>query len=257
MTRKLNDVVFFMFMLLLVFSCKSKKDFWYFQDLQDNQQTALNFETTEIQYNDILSIKLSALNPESILPYHFDNSVSPNVSSTDILKLQGYLVERDGTISYPILGRIQVAGKSTKDLEIYLKHLLEDGGHVNNPSVSVRILNYKVTVLGEVAKPGTYTITEQNISLPQVLGYAGDLTIHAERKNIMVIRDVGGDQVVKHIDLTKSDWFTSPFYYVRQNDVIVVSANDARVKSAGFIGNAGTFMGIISILLTTIVLITR
>lgn len=243
--------------VLLITSCKSKKDMLYFQDLKDNQQTQLNFEAAKIQPNDILTIQLSALNPESILPYKFDNSISTNSSFIETLKLQGYLVDRDGTISYPVLGRIEVVGKSTIELEKYLKKLLEDGGHVKNPSVSVRLLNSKITVLGEVNKPGTYTITEQNITLPQALGFAGDLTINGERKNIMLIREDNGVQVVKHIDLTKSDWFTSPYYYIKQNDVIVVHPNNSKVKSAGLIGSTGTLMGVISIILTTIVIITR
>jgi polysaccharide export outer membrane protein len=252
-----KNIALIVLSVFLMISCKSKKDMWYFQDLKDNQQTQLNFEAAKIQHNDILTIQLSALNPESIIPYKFDNSISTNSSFIETLKLQGYLVDHDGTISYPILGRIKVAGKSPIELEAHIKKLLEDGGHVKNPSVSVRILNSKVTILGEVAKPGTYTITEQNLTLPQALGYAGDLTIHAERKKVMVIRDVDGIQTVKHIDMTTSDWFTSPFYYIKQNDVIVVSANNARVKSAGLIGTTGTVMGIISVVLTTIVIITR
>jgi polysaccharide export outer membrane protein len=257
MTLRFKHIASLLLVAFLLTSCKSKKELWYFQDLKDNQTTQLNFEAAKIQHNDILTIQLSALNPESILPYKFDNSISTNSSFIETLKLQGYLVDIDGTISYPILGRIQVAGKSPIELEAHIKKLLEDGGHVKNPSVSVRILNSKITILGEVNKPGTYTITEQNLTLPQALGYAGDLTINGERRNVMLIRDVDGVQVVKHIDLTKSDWFTSPYYYIKQNDVIVVSPNDARVKSAGLIGTTGTLMGVISIILTTIVIITR
>lgn len=257
MTLRFKHIASLLLVAFLLTSCKSKKELWYFQDLKDNQTTQLNFEAAKIQHNDILTIQLSALNPESILPYKFDNSISTNSSFIETLKLQGYLVDIDGTISYPILGRIQVAGKSPIELEAHIKKLLEEGGHVKNPSVSVRILNSKITILGEVNKPGTYTITEQNLTLPQALGYAGDLTINGERRNVMLIRDVDGVQVVKHIDLTKSDWFTSPYYYIKQNDVIVVSPNDARVKSAGLIGTTGTLMGVISIILTTIVIITR
>ena len=252
-----NKNLWILILVIICSSCKSKKELWYFQDLQNNQQRQLKYETSKIQYNDILTIQLSALNPESILPYKFDNSISTNSSFIETLKLQGYLVDQEGTIVFPILGRIEVAGKSTKELEAHIKSLLEDGGHVKNPSVSVRILNSKITILGEVHKPGTYTITEQNITLPQALGYAGDLTINGERTNVTLIRDEGGVQTVKRIDLTKSDWFDTPYYFIKQNDVIVVYPNDAKVKSAGFIGNTGTLLGIASLILSTVVIITR
>jgi polysaccharide export outer membrane protein len=150
-----------------------------------------------------------------------------------------------------------VSGKTTADLEKEIVLVLESNGHLKNPTVNVRILNAKVTVLGEVKMPGTYSYTEQSISLPQALGYAGDVTIEANRKEVILIREEDGVRKYHKIDLTKSDWFNSPYYTIKQNDIVYVYPNNVKVKSSGFIGNTSTVLSVISILLTTYVLLTR
>ena len=121
----------------------------------------------------------------------------------------------------------------------------------------MRLINAKVTVLGEVNQPGTYNFTEQNITLLQAIGYAGDLTINGQREDIIVMRDEEGIRQITHIDLTTSDWLDSPYNFIKPNDVIVVNPNNPKVKSAGFVGNVGTLISVVSILFSTIVLITR
>src|SRR5690606_2279949 len=161
------------------------------------------------------------------------------------------------TIKFPVLGKIDVSGKTTTQLEEYLKQLLEDGGHLKNPVVIVRIVNSKVTVLGAVGSPGTYSFTEQNITLPQALGYAGDLNIKGVRHDILIIREENGVRSVGHIDMTQTNWFDSPYYWIKQNDVIVVDPNGPMVKSSGYITNIAGLLGVFSIILSTILLITR
>ncbi|RTE51713.1 polysaccharide export protein [Arenibacter aquaticus] len=245
-------------LLLILQSCASKKDILYFQDAQTMAPQQIQYENPKIQTNDILDIKVSALIPETALPYNKQNANNSTLgSSLELLKLQGYLVSTQGTILLPILGTLKVKDKTTAQLENQLQELLEAGGHLVQPAVSVRLLNAKVTVLGEVNQPGTYSFTEQQISLPQALGYAGDLTINGERNNIMLIREENGERSVAHIDLTKTDWFNSPYYYIKPNDFIVVNPNGPKVKSAGFVGNTGTLISVASLILTSIVLITR
>lgn len=128
---------------------------------------------------------------------------------------------------------------------------------MSKPKVTIRYLNAKFTILGEVRSPGTYTYTEQFITLPQALGYAGDLSINARRDDVMLLREENGNRTVYTVDLTSTDWLNDPSYTIRQNDIIIVNPNDAKVKSAGFIGNSGTVLSIVSFLLTSIVLITR
>jgi polysaccharide export outer membrane protein len=210
-----------------------------------------------LQINDILDIKISALNPETANPYNASIANINALQSLELIKLNGYLVSEKGTVSLPVIGDIIVSGKTKDDLEKELVLILESKGHLKNPTVNVRILNAKVTVLGEVKMPGTYAYTEQYISLPQALGYAGDVTAEANRKEVVIIREEDGVRKYHKIDLTKSDWFNSPYFTIKQNDIVYVYPNNVKVKSTGFIGNTATILSMISILLTSFVLLTR
>ncbi|MDC8001206.1 polysaccharide biosynthesis/export family protein [Aequorivita todarodis] len=229
----------------------------YLQDADLYDYQNIEYESSKIQPNDILSITVSALVPETAIPYNVQTANTSGSPSLDIIKLQGYLVSKEGTIVFPVLGKIAVGGKSTAEIEKDIAQRLEDGGHLKEPTVSVRLLNAKVTILGEVKNPGTYTFTEQNITLPQALGYAGDLTINGQRNDVLLITEENGVRKVVHIDLTSADWFNSSHYFIKPNDFIVVNPNDAKVKSAGIIGDAGIVLTIVSIALTAAVLIVK
>ncbi len=253
-----NKIQIILILLTLVLqSCTSKKEILYLQDADLYDYQSIEYESSKIQPNDILSITVSALVPETAIPYNVQTVSSSSSPSLDIIKLQGYLVSKEGTIVFPVLGKITVGGSSTAEAEKGIEKLLEDGGHLKEPTVSVRLLNAKVTILGEVKNPGTYTFTEQNITLPQALGYAGDLTINGKRDDILLITEENGARKVVHIDLTSAKWFNTPYYYIKPNDFIVVNPNEAKVKSAGIIGDAGIVLTIVSIALTAVVLIVR
>ena len=119
------------------------------------------------------------------------------------------------------------------------------------------MLNFRISVLGEVARPGTFTVLEERISLPQALGLAGDLTINGDRSHLLLIRNENGKKINELIDLTKSEILESPFYFLRQNDVIYVRPNNAQVKSSGLVGNASTLVSILSLAVSLFILITR
>jgi polysaccharide export outer membrane protein len=212
-----------------------------------------------VQSNDILQITINSLIPEAANPYNSPASrtATNNVNSIDILKLQGYLVSSAGTIELPILGKLLVLDKPLQTIENEIKELLVSGGHLVNPSVTVRVVNSKVTVLGEVNRPGTYSFMEETLTVPQVLGYAGDLTINGDRKEVLLIRESNGIRTVKKINLTQSNWINDPSLQIRQNDVIVINPNIQKIKTAGLVGNTGTILTIASLLLSSIILITR
>ncbi|MEN9337283.1 MAG: hypothetical protein RLZZ500_2270 [Bacteroidota bacterium] len=243
--------------LFLLFSCSTKKDVLFFQD-KSKLNAPISYQAPKIQVNDILSIQVSTLQPELSLPY---NLIQQNANSANIqiesLKLQGYLVSPEGAVNFPVLGTIQVVGKTPQELEIYIKTTLEQGGHLVSPTINVRLLNGKVTILGEVSRPGTYGFTEQNISVLQAIGLAGDLTIRGKRKEVLLIREDAGQRNYTTLDLTQTNWFDSQYYYVRPNDVLVVNPNTARVKNAGFVSEPATLLSMASILLSMIVLLTR
>jgi len=241
--------------LFFLCSCVSKKELLYFQDIQALNNSKILSSKNSFQENDILKIDVTSLEMDASIPYNKASVVNNFGNSLQLLQLNGYLVSTNKTINFPVLGEISVAEKTSQDLEKYLKNLLEVGGHLINPRVTVRLLNSKVTILGEVRNPGTFTFTEKNISLLQALGLAGDLTIDGNRKNIIVIRESNGQRTTTNIDLTSASWLSSLYQNIQPNDVIIVNPNSKKVTSAGLIGNISTVLSIASILLSTIILI--
>ena len=190
----------FLGLLLLVFlqSCKTKKEMLYMQDINAYNNSEVKFTNPSLQPNDILKITVGALVPETAIPYNRISQTMVQTNSIEMMQLEGYLVSLEQTISFPILGEVSVANKTVVQLETDLINRLETGGHLVNPSVNVRLLNAKVTILGEVKIPGTYTFTENNINLLQAFGLAGDLTINGERNDVLLIREIdGGKETLK------------------------------------------------------------
>jgi len=235
----------------------SKKDVLYMQDINEYNPSEVQYNNTTIQVDDILQINVWTLIAEASLPFNKMIPLMPQATNLEVIKLEGYLVSQDKTINFPVLGNLSVKNKTLVDLEKDLKKRLEDGGYLIDPTITVRLLNAKVTILGEVKTPGTYTFTENNMSFLQVLGLAGDLTINGNRKDIVLIRNVNGIQTTAHINLTSANWLGGPYEYINPNDVIVVNPNEAKIKTAGYIGNASVVLGIASIILSSIVIITN
>jgi polysaccharide export outer membrane protein len=246
------------FLILSLFqSCVSKKQMLYLQDIDavNSQQVPYNNHT--IQVDDILKISVGALMPEAAIPYNNFTAGDMVANNLDVMKLDGYLVSQNSTINFPVLGELSVKEKTTQDLENEIKKQLVDGGYLINPNVTVRLLNAKVTILGEVQRPGTFSFTENNISLLQALGLAGDLTINGSREDVVVLRYVDGVQATTRINLTSAGFLSGPYQMVKPNDVIVVNPNSAKLKTAGYVGNVSTILGITSLLLSSIILLTR
>ncbi|PZD77690.1 polysaccharide biosynthesis/export family protein [Mesonia sp. K7] len=245
---------------LLLMSCSTKKDILYFQDIEEINLKSVDeiYEHPHIQVNDILKIDISAANEKSLIPFQFDKALmgaSTQARQIDLLKLEGYLVRENGTINYPGLGELKVTGYTTSELQKELESKLAT--YIIDPTVRVRLLNFKITIIGEVKNPGTYEITEETFSLPQALGTAGDLTIQGKREQVLLIRQVADKREQVVIDLTTSDWMNSEYYYLKPNDIVYVTPNSAKVKSAGVIGNLGTLLSVFSILLSTAIIIFR
>lgn len=241
--------------LLFFCSCVSKKELLYLQDIQNYNNSEVISSQNILQENDILKIDVTSLEMSASIPYNKVTATNNFANSLPLMQLNGYLVSNHKTINFPILGEVSVEGKTTEDLEQYLKELLESEGHLINSNVTVRLLNSKVTILGEVRSPGTYTFTEKNISLLQALGLAGDLTIDGNRKDVIIIREVDGQRTTTNLDLTSSSWLISSYQNIQPNDVIIVNPNSKKITSAGLIGNISTVLSIASILLSTIILI--
>lgn len=255
----MKNLILLIFFAFIISSCATRKQIVYLQDV-DNQTLVDIRELSKhpiIQTNDILDIKVGAINPSSVA--HFNRNPGENNNAPqrlELLRLTGYVVDEEGNIDFPQLGKIHVGGKTTVEAQELMKLLLSK--EVINPNVKLTIINNKFTVHGEVARPGTYEFIEENLTLPQALGMAGDLTITGRRENVLLIRhNPNGEREVKRIDLTSSEWMNTDAYFIRQNDWIYVEPNQPKVKSAGFVGNVGTVSTVISIILTAVVLITR
>lgn len=254
----LKPIYIGLFAVLLIQSCASKKDILYFQDTETYNTNTLNYDTHTLQPNDIVKITVGALVPELAIPYNkISNTTAGVQTDIEIMKLDGYLVNKNFEITFPVLGVLNVQGKTAAELEKEIQAQLIQQGHLQQPSVIVRLINAKVTVLGEVTRPGTISYTEDQITVLQALGYAGDLKIDGLRDDVIVMRETNGAREIAHLDLTSTSLLESPFYYLKPNDVIMVQQNYKKVKSAGFVGDTGTILGVASLILSVTILLTN
>lgn len=239
---------------LIVFlfaSCASKKGVVYFQDIDGSTLEKVDsvYANPVIQVNDIIRIRLSALDDNSLNPFRFSSSDEATSGAL------GYTVRPNGTIRFPIFGDLKVDGITVEALQNTLQDSLSI--YVNDPIVQAKIMNFKFTVLGSVNNPGTYTIEDESINLLQALGLAGDVSITGKRENILIVRQVNGERTTARLDLTKSGWLNSEFYYIKQNDVLYVEPNFAEVKTAGFISSFTELLRVVTVATTTYLLFTR
>jgi len=252
---KIKSLFYFLLIVISV-SCASKKNINYFQDTESELQLSTDIENTfnfiDIQPGDILDIQIKALNPESVIVFQRQSSLNIQQTQVQNRAIDGYVVGINGNINLPIVGSINTSNKNTQSLAKEIQKTLRP--YVNNPNVNIRVLNFRVSVLGEVRNPGTFTVLEERVSLPQVLGLAGDLTINGDR-NILLIRNENGKNIHHNIDLTSAEFMQSPFYFLKQNDIVYVRPNNARVKSSGLVGNASTLVSILSLAVSLFILI--
>lgn len=241
---KKNFPLLLVLLLLILQSCTTKKSMLYLQDLDKYSNSTLNYAATKIQPNDILKIDISDLNPLVSAPFNIPGGAS-NLQSVEMMQLSGYLVTPQGNVTLPILNEIKVGSLTPAEAEIKIKERLISEGYLVNPTVVVRVLNNKFTILGEVNSPGVITFTEQSISLLDAIGLAGDLTYSAIRKDVTLIREVDGKRLIYHIDLTTASWMSDPNFRIRQNDVIVVTPNKLKVNSGGLITDPLQFLSIV------------
>lgn len=222
----------FLLFLLVGSSCSTSKKIVYFDNVQDTSFISkLDAAETVIQNNDILSISITSLNPEASAIFNtgnnFGGSVVPGTGSS-----AGYLVNSDGYIQLPILGNIKAAGITKKQLKDVITNSIVEKKLLLDPIVNIRNLNFKVTVLGEVARPTVVAAPSEKISLLEALGLAGDLTIYGKRENVLLIRETNGKKQVRRIDLTSKNFFLSPYYYLQPNDVVYVEPNQSKISNA-------------------------
>jgi len=223
--------VLFATLALVAVSCASSKDILYFQDIDEAilEEISTQYEAV-IKKDDRLSILVSGPDKTVCAPYNL--TLGENLTGTMRAEESAltYLVDSEGYISFPILGKIHIEGMTRRQLTDYLTERIDVD--VKDPIVSVLFKNYRITVLGEVRNPGTYTMESEKNNILQALGAAGDLSLTAQREGIILLREVDGKITHNKINLKNSDILDSPYYYLQQNDVIYVPASPARVANA-------------------------
>jgi polysaccharide export outer membrane protein len=241
--------------MLLSISCALKKEVVYFQQSNGEQKEikTSNYEPI-LQSDDVLLIVISAENPEVAAPYNINLFAlqGTQLQATNPLGLQSYLIDREGNVDFPLLGKIKLGGLTRIEAIQKIKLLLEN--HIKDPSVNLRILNFKVSVIGEVNRPGSFPIQSERITLLEALSLAGDLTIYGNRNSILVIRDKEGVKTIEKVDITKRDFFNSPYYYLCQNDQIYVEPNKTKVNASVIGPDITVALSALSILVTILAL---
>lgn len=251
----------FLLILLLCLSCGSKKDVVYYQNIDSlsAQQENNNSYEIKIQPDDLLMIIVSAEDPEVAMPFNLTTISVANSAKLEVQAgqqtIQSYLVDRNGMIEFPILGKLVVGGLSRTEVLKLLREKISL--YIKNPIVNLRIMNFKISLQGEVNLPGTYPVSSERVTLVEALSMAKDLTIYGKRDNILVIREVNGVKSYNRVDITKSDFINSPFYYLAQNDVIYVEPNKTRINSSAVGPNTSVIISAISILVSLSVLIFK
>ena len=251
-----SQILFLIVLLILISSCTSNKQLIYLNDANQWNKTKINLTHFEnkIQIGDILKIDIKSVISEAALPYN-SLKLQTNIQNIDILRLEGYLVDPSGYVHLPVLGGVIAFDLTSFDLERKIKKLLLENNHLVDPSVKIRRVNSKFTVLGEVKNPGTFNYFDEKITLFQALGYAGDLTVDGKRNDISLIREENGFRSIYKININSSEMLKESIYQIKNNDVIIVNPTFSKVKSAGFIGSPGSIASMASILLSITLLI--
>lgn len=243
--NKLNKQIIWLMLPFILIACQSYKKVPYLQDseiiVQSTQQKQ-NMYDARIMPKDLLTIVVSCTSPELAMPFNLTvaGPVNTNDASRYITSqptLQTYLVSNKGTVDFPVLGELKLGGLTKKEAEQLIVERLKP--YIKEtPIVTVRMVNYKISVIGEVARPGTFTINNEKVNLLEALAMAGDMTVHGVRDNVKLIReDTNGKQQIITLDLNKAETILSPYYWLQQNDIVYVTPNKAKARNSD-IGNS-------------------
>lgn len=236
------------FITVLLSSCSTNKKISYFRDIPDSVYLAArninttSFEEPLIQPNDILQVSILSLDPQLNNMLTSANSVafsvqpsSSNVTSASAASISGFLVDKRGMIELPVVGKIKVSGMSTADARDFIHDRVAI--YYKDPVINVRFANFNITVLGEVARPATYVVPNEKLSVLDAIGMAGDLTIYGKRENVLLVRDSSGQKKYVRFDLNSSSMFNSPYFYLRQGDVIYIEPAKSKIAASDGVRN--------------------
>ena len=255
----LQRLLLFLF-LLTTLSCTSTKSLVYFNNIkagENYKEPIAQVAEPQIQPDDLLAISVSSLNPESNILFN-NGTLTTTGSATQVAApvrsaTDGYLVDKSGNINFPVLGPIELSGLTKVEATNKLTKAVKD--YVKNPIINIRFLNFRITVLGEVNRPASFTVPTERVNVLEALGLAGDMTPYGKRNNVLVIREKDGVRNTIRLDLNDTNAFNSPAFYLQQNDVVYVEPTKAREVQASsrsfYLPIALTALSVISILIAT------
>lgn len=235
--------------LVLFTSCVSKSKFVYLNGEAATAKTA-DYEM-KLQADDVVLIVVTSINPEITVPYNLQSGGSETSVGTPM----NYLISKEGAIDFPVIGTISIGGLTRIAAQDKIQNLLKE--HIADAKVMLRVLNFKVTVLGEVNKPGPIQVASERITVLEAIGNAGDLSVFGKRKNILLIRERNGQTETHRLDLTDPNLTASPYYYLAQNDVIYVEPNKTKINGSAVGPNISLGFSAVSLLITIIALTIR
>ena len=256
MIIKFQKITFLLLFIAALVSCSSGAKITYLQnvDAKPSEEKTLKYEPI-LQPDDLLSIIVSAQNPESTIPFNLPQIQGNYGINNNQNGIKTYLIDNEGEIDFPVIGKVKLGGLVRSQANKKLESLVSD--YVKNPGINLRILNFKISVLGEVSRPGTFSIDSERITLLEALGKAGDLTIYGKRTDLLIIRENNGIKNYQRVDITKADFVSSPFYYLTQNDVVVVNPNKTKINASAVGPNSTVILSSISLLVTIAVLLFK
>ena len=249
----------FLLAALLAFTSCNRRNLAYFSDLQGQStytEKVSNVTEPKIKPDDLLSITVTSINPEANMLFNQGVIASEgNVGTGGVDKSTlGYVVNSEGLINLPMLGKVELGGLTKEEATRKITEALEE--YLKNPIVNIRYLNYRITVIGEVNRPSTFTVPTEKINLLTALGMAGDLTVYGKRENILIIREEGGERTMTRVNLNNKNILDSPYFYLQQNDVVYVEPVETKAAQASLtrsnIAIALSAASVLAIILTRI-----
>jgi polysaccharide export outer membrane protein len=250
---------YILILLIIGFSsCVSNKKIAYFQFDEIDQENVSNVYKTVFKADDLLQITVASDDLEAVKPFNLP-AVAFSASTNSVAgqpQQLSFLIDSNGEIDFPIFGKLKIGGLTREETIRMLKSRLNPD-YVKDPTINIRISNFKITVQGDVRSPGTFTIPNERVTILDAIGLAGDLNISGKRDNVLVIREEGNFKKEYRVNLLSKKTYTSPVFYLQQNDIVYVEHNYAKIQSASSNTNTGLFISVAGTLIAIITLITR
>lgn len=248
---------------ILFFSCASREKIAYYQDIKNLSSSEITNYNPTLKEDDLLLILVSSPIPETAKDFNLTTYALTGSRGDDFNtdnsqgqpRYQTYLIDNKGNIQFPVIGTIKLGGLTREEAMNTMTAALKK--YITDPIINLRILNYKITVQGEVARPGVFDVATERITLPEAISRAGDMTIYGKRDNVLVIREIDGKKTYNFVDMTKTDFISSPFYYLSQNDLVVVEPNKTRMNASVVGPNISVIISSLSLLITVVALLVR